>query len=161
MAHELLCQLNEWYEGLPASMHFDENRLGVYPLEELPYLLYLRLQEIRSWILRPLLFLAIHLPPGTMHRPSLGPFVREALTCCTQLIGGKSITHRHHGTWYMLRLSVTSALCLLAAERGGYEVSGMHQSVELAIKTLRYWEAAAPGDIREARIILENSLSAA
>ncbi|KAJ6086191.1 hypothetical protein N7486_010472 [Penicillium sp. IBT 16267x] len=31
IAHEFLRQLNEWYEGLPVSMHFDDNRPWSFP----------------------------------------------------------------------------------------------------------------------------------
>lgn len=158
IANEFFRQLNEWYECLPSSMHFDDSS-ETLPVEELPYLLYIRLHEIRSWILRPFLFCAIHLPPRNGHRPLLDTFVAQSFTCHSRLIEGNSIVHRHHGTWYMLRLSVTSALCLLAARKRNFEVPQLHQSVELAIQTLRKWEQGAPGDIREARVILEEQLS--
>ncbi|KAJ5106611.1 hypothetical protein N7456_003286 [Penicillium angulare] len=145
IANEFFRQLNEWYECLPAPMHFDDSTPGVFPNEELPYLLDIRLQEIRSWILRPFLFLAIHSPPRTVHRSLLDAFVEKSFICHTRLIEGNSIVHRHHGTWYMLRLSVTSALCLIAAERRDFEVPALQQSVRLAIDTLKYWEAGSPG----------------
>lgn len=160
IADEFFRQLDEWYEGLPIPIGFNISGSEVLPDEELPYLLYIRLQEIRSWILRPFLFLAIHLPPNTPHRPLLETYVAEALSCCARLIDGNSIIHRHHGTWYMLRLSITSALCLLAAGRRQFEVPALRQSVGLAINTLRHWEGQAPGDIREGRLILEELLSA-
>ncbi|KAJ5096205.1 hypothetical protein NUU61_005561 [Penicillium alfredii] len=159
VANEFLRQLNQWYECLPSQMRFDDSRPGVIPNEELPYLLYTRLQEIRSWIFRPFLYLAIHLPSDNIHLSSLGVFVEESLYCSTRLIEGNSICHRHHGTWYMLRLSVASALSLIAAARRNLEMSGWRGTVELAVENLRYWENGAPGDIVKARVILEHLLS--
>jgi hypothetical protein len=160
IANEFLRQLNEWYECLPAPMRFDDKGPGIIPSEELPWLLYVRLREVRSWILRPFLFLAIHLPPDDHRHLSLEPFVADSLVGYTGLIKANSLCHCHHGTWYMLRLTFTSALCLLAAARRSLWTPRLRESVELAIENLRYWEVGAPGDIQKARVILEEILSA-
>ncbi|KAJ6099548.1 hypothetical protein N7467_001083 [Penicillium canescens] len=160
IANEFLRQLNEWYECLPAPMRFDDKGPGIIPSEELPWLLYVRLREVRSWILRPFLFLAIHLPPDDHHHLSLEPFVADSLVGYTGLIEANSVCHRHHGTWYTLRLTFTSALCLLAAARRNLWTPRLRESVELAIENLRYWEVGAPGDVQKARVILEEVLSA-
>ncbi|KAJ5915452.1 hypothetical protein N7466_011385 [Penicillium verhagenii] len=80
IANEFFRQLNMWYECLPVPMHFDSGKPGAFPDNELPYLLYTRYQEIRSWIFRPFLFLAIHLPPNNIHRSSLDDLVAESGT---------------------------------------------------------------------------------
>ncbi|KAJ5770035.1 uncharacterized protein N7511_002086 [Penicillium nucicola] len=155
IANEFLRQLTEWCECLPAPMRVDDKGQGILSSEELPWLLYVRLREIRSWILRPFVFLAIHLPLDDHRHLSLEPFVADALVGYTELIEANSVCHRHHGTWYMLRLAFTSAVCLLAAARQNLGTPRLRESVELTIECLRYWEIEAPGDIQKARVILE------
>ena len=159
VVNEFLRQLNQWYECLPGPVRFNETNSGEIPIEELPYMLRTRMLEIRSWIFRPLLFYAIHTPPHDAHQEMLRPLVDQSMHASVRLIEANSLRHRHHGTWYILRLSTTSALSIFAAAKRGLAPDSWQSSLELAIETLLYWEREAPGDIRKGRLALENLLS--
>lgn len=69
--------------------------------------------------------------------------------------------HRHHGTWYVARTSMTRALLLLAAARSKkIEMpQNWSEAVDLALQTLQYWAKEAP-DLEKAasylRILMDN-----
>lgn len=77
------------------------------------------------------------------------------------------MTHRHHGTWYGLRSSISAALTIKAATIGGLTrttetFSGVEgnnnvyeQAFRACVQKLRYWEGESPADIRRARELLE------
>jgi hypothetical protein len=55
---------------------------------------------------------------------------------------------------------VTAALGIISAAKKGFNLHHDWQTtVQIAIGTLYYWEAESPGDIRKARIILEELLA--
>ena len=159
VASEFLRQLNQWYECLPNAVRFRETESGQIPREELPYMLRTRMLEIRSWIFRPFLFYAVHALPQDMHQAVLKPLVDQSMHASVRLIEANSLRHRHHGTWYTLRLSITSALSIFAAAKRDLAPESWQSSLELAIETLLYWEREAPGDIRKGRLALEILLS--
>jgi hypothetical protein len=92
-------------------------------------------------------------------RSVLRPFISQALYCSRQLIESISLRHRHHGTWYTLRLSTICALSIYAAAKRNLAPDGWEASVRLTINTLQYWENEAPRDIRKAREILQELIS--
>ncbi|KFZ02170.1 hypothetical protein V500_00408 [Pseudogymnoascus sp. VKM F-4518 (FW-2643)] len=154
-ANEFLRQLDQWYACLPSSVRYNEENRSEIPSEELPYMLRTRALEIRSWILRPFLFQAIHSSTDSPYQITIRPWVDEAIRCCIQLIEANSLRHLHHGTWYTIRLSTTSALLLCASAKGGLAPNGWLQTVQLAIETLQFWENEGSGDSYKARLVLQ------
>lgn len=157
MAADLMRQLDQWHAGLPSLLDYEQTDLSQIPMEELPFMIRTRVLEIRSWIFRPFLFHAVHRSTVAMGHSSLAQQVDRALLDSICLIENNSLRHRHHGTWYMCRVSVSAALSILAAAKVGYTALplGWRHSVQLAIETLQYWEQEAPGDLRLARVILQ------
>lgn len=124
---------------------------------------------MKSLLYRPFVYLAVHSAEriDTSTRAALEGFVRKAMDACVQFISGRTMTHRHHGTWYGLRESMSMSLMIVAASRGGLipqvspSVDGVDQdniyarAVQICIEQHRYWEAESPPDIMRAREILE------
>jgi hypothetical protein len=102
-----------------------------------------------------------------VHRPASGAeeqvqrqLVQKHISACVHLIRHWNVTHRHHGTWLMVRQSFAAGLLLVAARRSGLtvgEISDMDfmDTMRTCIATLRYWEHEAP-DLRASRLILED-----
>jgi hypothetical protein len=155
-AREFLRQLNQWYDCLPSPVRYNEQNSNEIPSEELPYMLRTRAIEIRSWVLRPFLFRAIHCSPDNPQRVMLSSWVEAAIRCCIQLIEANSLRHRHHGTWYVLRVSTASALSLYAAGKSGLAPDEWVPTVRLAIETLLYWENEGSREIHKARLLLQD-----
>lgn len=124
---------------------------------------------MKALLYRPFLYLAVHSTERTNLSTSAAfeGLVKKALQACVEFISGRGMTHRHHGTWYALRESVSMSLMLLAASRSGLvtrispSTDGVAQdnmygrAVQICIEQLRYWEAESPPDIMRAREILE------
>lgn len=142
VATGLLRQLDQWYECLPHLVRYHEDgqeTQAQIPQEELPYMLRVRCLEIRALICRPFLFYMVHnVPAADDHdhdqRSVLRPFISQALYCSRQLIESISLRHRHHGTWYTLRLSTICALSIYAAAKRNLALDGWEASVRLTIE---------------------------
>ncbi|PVH72481.1 hypothetical protein DL98DRAFT_470364 [Cadophora sp. DSE1049] len=157
VGQEFMNLLDQWHEGLPSQLSYNQDNLRELPAEELPFMIRARVLEIVSCIFRPFLFYAIHSQPLESQESLLHPFVEQALQNSMRLIETNSIRHRHHGVWYTCRVSVSAALSILAAAKSS-RISlpqGWQSAVQLAIETLLFWENDGPGDLRVARVILE------
>lgn len=119
-----------------------------------------RALEIKAWIYRPFLFYAIHSPQHAPGRKLALAFVDKAMSCSFQLLNKHSVFHRHHGTWYGLRETVSGALLLLGAVRcGTLSVPAQWRDVvKTGILKLRLWEDEVPG-LKRAVEVLEDCLS--
>jgi hypothetical protein len=151
--------LTQWHESLPPDIRYNEADLTDIPTQELAFMTRARAFEVRSDLYRPFLYYAIHNPYDHLHQAELQPFVEKAIRYCFAMIHGESVLHRHHGTWYACRGSVSASLMILGAVRSGHVTvpSDWMTFIERAIATLKHWEAEAP-DIRRARTIVEELL---
>lgn len=140
------------HSQLPAPIRYKE---GDVPTEELPYMVWGRALEIKTWIYRPFLFYAIHTPQHAPSRSIALQFVDKALTSSFHLLGKHSIFHRHHGTWYGLRQTVTGALLLLGAVRcGTLNVPAEWRAVvQTGMSRMRFWEDQVPGVSRAFKVV--------
>ncbi|KAH7155913.1 hypothetical protein EDB81DRAFT_785776 [Dactylonectria macrodidyma] len=137
-------QLQQWYEGLPVPIQYDENTI---PAEELPYMVYGRALDIKSWVYRPLLYYLIHSPPNAPCRALVLPYLDKIFSNCKMILLAQSVPHRHHGTWYATRGCAAAALSILGAVRCGtiHVPAGWERDVHAAMANLRYWEDECPG----------------
>ena len=174
IAREFEQQLQDWYVPfhmasrntdllirsrltyLPEPIRYDEDEM---PSEELPYMVWGRALEIKAWIYRPFLFYAVHSSPDDQGRRIAAPFVAKALTCSFQLLSKRSIFHRHHGTWYELRQTVSGALLLVGSAKCGTLSlpPEWRSAVQAGMARLRYWEHEVPG-VNRALGVLEHLL---
>ncbi|KIW35701.1 uncharacterized protein PV07_02385 [Cladophialophora immunda] len=155
-ADELDQQLTQWRDNLPSPVSFNDKSLAD---DELSFHLQARFAEVKERIFRPFLYIVIHRPgPGVQDR-GRRQLVQKHISACLQLIQHWNTTHRHHGTWLMVRQSFAAGLLLVAAHRSGLtdgEISdaAFSDTMRTCIGTLRYWEREAP-DLRASRLILE------
>lgn len=159
---------NHRRSSLPETIRFDD--VGMEEaLDELTYFARGRELCIRALLYRPFLYLAIHAPPrNDAQKMGVRKYAQKALNICVKNNSGYSITHRHHGTWYGLRESISAAFMLLAAKLSGVsnddevypdvELSNQvyEHTLEACFQRLRYWEAESPADIRRGRELLED-----
>lgn len=99
----------------------------------------------RSWIFRPFLFFMIHAPHAALaeHRKDIEPLAYTCLECCIDTIHDVTLHHRHHGTWYVVRVAFAGALVLLAAAKMKHisMPPTWKDAVERAINTVDCWKA--------------------
>ena len=153
--------------SLPEAIRFD--RVSPEdPIDELRYFIRGREIAIRSLLYRPFVYLAIHHPPQD-HTEMLRvrSLAHKAISICMMVDPGHSMSHRHHGTWYGLRESISAGLMLVASKMSGlipdetaFPNGELNDSVymhlvEAYLQKLRYWEAEAPSDVRRGREMLE------
>ncbi|KAH8734252.1 hypothetical protein BGZ61DRAFT_341832 [Ilyonectria robusta] len=151
-ASEFEQQLDEWYQGLPALIQYNEDTI---PDEELPYMVYSRVLDIKAWIYRPLLYYAIHSPPNARCRGLVLPYLDKAVSNCMRIVRCEPVTHRHHGTWYATRGCTGAMLSLLAVVRCGtiHVPPDWVSAVGASLLKLRYWEDEGPGVSRAIEVI--------
>lgn len=101
--------------------------------------------------------------PATRNE-SLDYLVGKALQVCVDRIwvNEPGFTHRHHGTWGMMRACTRSALVLIAARKCGqldaFLAPGWEQAVHRVIGLLDFWRGEC-GDAENRRDILEAAMS--
>jgi hypothetical protein len=146
-------QLDECYNNLPSIILFEDD---VIPSRELPYMVRGRLLEIRCSIHLPFLFYAIH-NPRSPYSDMVQPLAEKALQRHFSVLKMDPLPHRHHGTWYAVRHTVTAALCVVAAARSGtiempeeLEWKGL---INRSLDRIRYWADEAPGIARGVEVL--------
>jgi hypothetical protein len=145
--------------NIPDPVKFSDSSFAE---EELSFHLQARAVELKERIHRPFLFVAIHrrMAASEPQYPRLTRLVQQHLSACLRLIQHWDCSHRHHGTWLMVRQSFAAGLLLVAAHRAGLlpsEISPADcaDALNTCLATLRYWEREAP-DLRASRLILED-----
>ncbi|PVH79103.1 hypothetical protein DL98DRAFT_461561 [Cadophora sp. DSE1049] len=176
-AREIEAQTETWHTFLPFSIRFDGPDDAS---DELRHMTKGRILLIRRLLYRPFLYYAIHAThqeqiPWDL-ASALQGFVQKSLATCLTCNTGTAITHRHHGTWYDLRESITAALMLLAAHAADLITINLQsllspqtealddnkqyaRILQICVEKLRYWEAEAPPDISRARGIIGELMS--
>lgn len=157
------------YASLPVSIRFDHPS-AEGAIDELKYFTRGRELCIRSALYRPFLYYAVHhpSPDDGLQAATLQNLVQKSLDVCVSCNSGVAMSHRHHGTWYGFRNSITAAFMIKAAAMGGLIVTTEHSddgeahdnvyghALRTCVQKLRYWEGESPGDISRARKILED-----
>ncbi|KAG4436538.1 hypothetical protein IFR05_007976 [Cadophora sp. M221] len=176
-AEDIEMQMETWYASLPNSIRFDS--VEDETSDELRFVTHCRSLLIRGLIYRPFLYYAIHSVNSQTNWDlcsKVQSFVQKAFDACLACETDIGMTHRHHGTWYSLRESITNSLLLLAARAAGLiafdfqasssprpEVISDSQKylrvLRVCIEKLRYWEAEAPPDIALSRRIIEELMT--
>ncbi|KAB8223914.1 hypothetical protein BDV33DRAFT_199960 [Aspergillus novoparasiticus] len=164
IAEDLEVQLQSWESSVPIQFR------GLPSMEEqieLRCMIHGRFTDIKCLLYRPFLYYAIH---HKDHKPESNqmfePLAQKALSSILELTTTGAVYHRNHGTWFICRLTTTSALLLLAATKSGliprdqfFESSCWGGEVGRSFKTcldvLKYWESESP-DILKARQIVES-----
>ncbi|RKL42849.1 hypothetical protein BFJ70_g4545 [Fusarium oxysporum] len=157
-SQQLLDKLDAWMYNLPNELRVAEpisessNELGLHVRSR--YLLY------RSWALRPLLYIMIHASQSDLlqHRSIAEPLAYNCLVSCIDSINDVTYHHRHHGTWYTLRVVVSSALSIKAASRVNTMnlPPGWQDEVRKALSILESWSTEA-GDLRASLDIIKSA----
>ncbi|ENH64785.1 hypothetical protein FOC1_g10000922 [Fusarium oxysporum f. sp. cubense race 1] len=157
-AQQLLDKLDAWMYNLPNELRVagpiseSSNELGLHVRSR--YLLY------RSWALRPLLYIMIHASQSDLlqYRSIAEPLAYDYLVSCIDSINDVTYHHRHHGTWYTLRVVVSSALSIKAASRVNTMnlPPGWQDEVGKALSILESWSTEA-GDLRASLGIIKSA----
>ena len=102
------------------------------------------------------MYYVIHQPPEDPYFPEALPRARKCVELCVEHMARTFSHHRHHGTWYIARASLTRALIILAAAKSGkIELpEGTVEALDEAHRTLERWSSEAP-DLRLGLRVLE------
>ena len=137
----------------------NENYQKAIPTQELAYMVRGRTQEIKTWLYQPFLYYAIHHPADDPYRSAVLPFVNKQFELSRGIIEGSCYRHRHHGSWYGLRCSTTSAFLIVAAVKCGHldVPETWSDTIQIHIGVLKYWEKESP-DLAVAKVVLQEML---
>lgn len=128
---------------IPPQINFDHD--GGFN-NELAQHVRVRAMACQEWIHRPFLYYAIHQPSDDPGLPQAVPLAEKCLDLCVQIQFIVEPFHRHHGTWFVARTSITRALLLLAGARS--ERLRMPErwkdAVRHAVQAVEYWAQEAP-----------------
>ncbi|OIW31477.1 hypothetical protein CONLIGDRAFT_659864 [Coniochaeta ligniaria NRRL 30616] len=147
-------EMNIWCSHIPPQLSIYQNEMA--PNEMATYI-HTRANSFREWIHRPFLYYVIHQPADDPYLPVALPLAQRCLDLCVEGQKLPYAYHRHHGTWLIGRAMTTRAMMILAAARSGrLQLPGdWMEAVEVAVKTLRWWEGEAP-DFRLVAEVLES-----
>ena len=136
------------------------NHDGNMPPNELAHCIQSRTISCHEWICRPFLYYVIHQPADDPYMSGAMPLAEKCLDLIIQGQLHIQAYHRHHGTWYVARNSMTRALLLVAAARSG-KIKLPERSkeiVDMARETLQWWSTEAP-DLKWASDVLDAVLT--
>ncbi|GLA66474.1 hypothetical protein AtubIFM54640_009052 [Aspergillus tubingensis] len=156
-AADLESQIDHWSRNRPSIIHFEE--WDSAPRFELTYNLQARVLQLRSWLYRPFVYYAIHHDGGHINENEEAKrFMRKAIECSFHMINSKA-THRHHGTWFVARGVLSSALLIIAAvkaDKGLVDyLADWPDLLDQAIRSLTHWASEAR-DLAYAAVVLGN-----
>ncbi|KAJ4986958.1 2OG-Fe(II) oxygenase superfamily protein [Stagonosporopsis vannaccii] len=148
-------QLQQWYNGLPPSLQYQNPEMQIR-FEELPWLTRAREHEIRVQVYQPFLYFAIHQLCSSSCGSTVLPLAEKALYYCFSVIEAFPARHRHHGTWYGIRFNISASFLILAAVKSQKLVvrSDWHCLMVSNVDRLAYWKDEAPG-LSEAIEVIE------
>ncbi|KAI2829817.1 transcriptional regulator family: Fungal Specific TF [Aspergillus niger] len=157
-ATDLESQIDHWSRNLPSIIRFEE--WDSAPRFELTYNLQARVLQLRSWLYRPFVYYAIHHNSGQSNEDEEAKrFMRKAIECSFHLINSKATQHRHHGTWFVARGVLSSALLIIAAikaDKGLVDyLADWPDLLDQAIRSLSHWASEAR-DLAYAVVVLAN-----
>ncbi|KAH9207667.1 hypothetical protein DL95DRAFT_482473 [Leptodontidium sp. 2 PMI_412] len=154
-ADEFERQLSDWFSTLPEPIQFDD--FDIHPSHELCFIVQFRALEIKSWLYRPFLYFAIHHVPYDNLNPRLQFLVLKAIDSSIHWILLRPVRHRHHGSWYVGRLVLSSALSIIAAVKAGItaeKLNDWRDIIREAISAMQFWEDESP-DLKKGKEVLE------
>ncbi|KAJ2902733.1 hypothetical protein MKZ38_000159 [Zalerion maritima] len=151
---ELNEQIRIWSSHIPPQISLDNDKLSN---DELAHYVYNRALTCREWIHRPFLYYIIHQPAEDSNFAQALPLARKCLELCVEHLFRSAAHHRHHGTWYIARSSMSRALLLLGASRSAkiQLPESSRDAVDKARCTLELWCEEAP-DLQWALEVLNN-----
>ncbi|GLA90175.1 hypothetical protein AtubIFM56815_005738 [Aspergillus tubingensis] len=157
-AADLESQIDHWFRNRPSIIHFEE--WDSAPRFELTYNLQARVLQLRSWLYRPFVYYAIHHDDGQINENEEAmKFMRKAIGCSFHIINSKATQHRHHGTWFVARGVLSSALIIIAAvkaDKGLVDyLADWPDLLDQAIRSLTHWASEAR-DLAYAAVVLAN-----
>ncbi|APA13147.1 hypothetical protein sscle_10g079170 [Sclerotinia sclerotiorum 1980 UF-70] len=160
-ADEFERQLNEWHASLPEQIQFNDS---IETDHELRFTLRTRAMEVKAWLYRPFLYYIIH---QIIHQSSskvperVRQLAQKAIDGSIHWILLRHNRHRHHGSWFVGRLILSSALSILAAVKAKLRLDSLDNWKEIvleAITTMKFW-ADESSDFAVGSVVLEKLFS--
>jgi hypothetical protein len=139
---------------IPPKLSLDNSKASN---DELAYYIRGRALSCRELIHRPFLYYVVHQPPDESFSPEVMARAKTCLELCVENAFHAYPHHRHHGTWYVARTSLTRALLLLAAARSRkIELpESWRYSVEVSMLTVQKW-CNESTDLKRAASMIQN-----
>lgn len=156
-ANEFERQLNEWHTSLPKQIQFNDN---IKTDHELRYTLQTRAMEVKAWLYRPFLYYIIYQSSSKVPE-RVRQLAQKAIDSSIHWIQLRHIRHRHHRSWFVGRLILSSALSILAAVKAKLHLDSLDYWKEIvlqAISTMKFW-ADESSDFAVGSVVLEKLFS--
>jgi hypothetical protein len=130
-----------------------------YTKDELSLHVRSRYLMCRSWIHQPFIHFLIHTTSQQLEgedRAQVEALALEGLHCALEITNDVTLHHRHHGTWFVLRIVAQNAMVLLAAARSQTIAlpEGWMLAVHRVIEYIELW-AGNSGDLPVIKSMLE------
>lgn len=152
--HESRKQIADWKSHLPPAMRYDP---ASQPNNEMSYYLEGRFEEWNEFILRPLVYYCLHVPPTKHPSLDIAALAQDYMTLCTDCIMRCSHYDRHGGTWFVLRRAMRCSLVILAtvvADGPLRPPENWQELSRVAIATLARWSVGVR-DLQRMHQVLE------
>ncbi|EDN99187.1 hypothetical protein SS1G_14047 [Sclerotinia sclerotiorum 1980 UF-70] len=156
-----ILQEQAWHASLPEQIQFNDS---IETDHELRFTLRTRAMEVKAWLYRPFLYYIIH---QIIHQSSskvperVRQLAQKAIDGSIHWILLRHNRHRHHGSWFVGRLILSSALSILAAVKAKLRLDSLDNWKEIvleAITTMKFW-ADESSDFAVGSVVLEKLFS--
>lgn len=152
-ADEFERQLNEWRISLPDQIQFND---GIKTNHELQFTMQARVMEVETWLYRPFLYYMIHQSSGEVPE-RVRQLAQKSIDSSIHWILHRHVRHRHHGSWFVGRLILSSAISILAAVKAKMRLDSLDDWKEImqeAISVMDFWADESP-DFAVGSVVLQ------
>lgn len=153
-SYEAKKQIYLHQKHLPPSLRFDDKREVE---NELSYYMQGRFAQWHEFVFRPLLYYAIHKPSNDPMPPDVLKGAQEALDSSDRWVRHFSDQTRHGGTWFIVRLTFSCSIIILAVVIRAGDVrppADWPSLIRRGITTISQWRGEAP-DVEKMTLLLK------
>uniref|UniRef100_A0A0B7JT75 Xylanolytic transcriptional activator regulatory domain-containing protein n=1 Tax=Bionectria ochroleuca TaxID=29856 RepID=A0A0B7JT75_BIOOC len=152
--HECQLQVSSWHEHLPPAVQFhdDEN-----PVTQFASALQGRAQIWREYILRPIVYYALHHDRDMSVPSEIRDLSNKAIDLCARMVHRFLFHTRHGGSWFVVRNCFAYSTIIIAAALNPDRIdvpSEWRSLIQTTIRTLKHWGEGA-GDVAQMAGTLE------
>lgn len=115
-----------------------------------------RVMEVETWLYRPFLYYMIHQSSGEIPE-RVRQLAQKSIDSSIHWILLRYVRHRHHGSWFVGRLILSSAISILAAVKAKMRLDSLDdwkEIVQEAISVMDFWADESP-DFAVGSVVLQ------
>lgn len=115
-----------------------------------------RVMEVETWLYRPFLYYMIHQSSEEIPE-RVRQLAQKSIDSSIHWILHRHVRHRHHGSWFVGRLILSSAISILAAVKAKMRLDSLDDWKEImqeAISVMDFWADESP-DFAVGSVVLQ------